>query len=182
MTPKEILERIEQLEKELASLKERVNIEPPQKAENLEPKFDVPELDQEYFLVYANGSTDNLYWGNSVSDYARLVHGNIILTEQEALKTAIYNKLRAKYVAYIKEYNGDWVADWSDKEQVKYYLQWDCFYNSLDIVNTYTNLPTDSDFIFKDYNFLSFIQKRMTDAEIRAVINHDLSCIEVENE
>lgn len=176
MTPKEILESIAKLEKELASLKERVNIEP---QENLEPKVYLPEIGEKYWYLFATGEVANYIWKNDKTDNDLFTQGNVFLTQQEAQKEAQYRKLRAKYVAYVKEYNDGWVADWSDKEQVKYYLQWHCFNNFFHIINTYTNLPTDLDFIFKGTNFTGFILKRMTHEEIRAVINHDLSCIEV---
>ncbi len=149
--------------------------------ENLEPKFDTPEIGQSYWFLRDDGSREANEWQNDQIDTERLKYGNVFLIEKDCQKQFIYTQLRAKYVAYVKEYNGDWAADWSDKKQEKNHLEWDYDYEAFFIHDNYTNNGTDIDFQFKDYNFLPFIQKRMTDNEIRAVINHDLSMIEVEH-
>ncbi len=189
MTNEEMLNRITEIERgltisigELNLLKAKVNVEPQPPQENLEPKFDVPEIGQKYFLVYTNGAIDELNWGNTYTDYERLAHGNIRFTQTEALKEQQYRKLRTKYVAYVKEYNGDWVTSNDDTNGITYYtMVYNRFTGSLAVDDNNHWVTTELDFIFKDSGFLPFIQKRMTDKEIRAVINHDLSCIQLEN-
>ncbi len=181
MKPKEILERIAKLEKELATLKARVNIKPPQKTKNLEPKFEVPELKRKYWVADASGDVFSFYFRNDIVDNQRLKQGNVFLTEKDCQKQSIYNELRAKYVAYVKEYNGDWVADLDNHAQEKFQLYYNAMQKKLLSMSNYVSVMTDLAFVFKDKDLLPFVQKRMTDVEIRAVINHDLSCIEVEN-
>ncbi len=191
MTTDELLRKIIEAEQKVLAfhnqafntLKEEViNATKQAPEENLEPKFDVPYVGQKYWFIYDDGEVYESKWEGDNFDTARLAQENLFLTKQQALKELQYRKLRAKYVAYVKEYNGDWVADLDNHEQEKSHLYYNAKHNTLVLTSSYRSVMTDLAFVFKDKDFLPFIQKRMTVAEIRAVINHDLSMIEVGNE
>ncbi len=185
MTNEEIQNKINQLVfvydylgKEINVLKGKLN-QVPQEIENLGPYFEKPNVGEQYWRIDSDNQVVRSWWNNQKEDFRRLYSNNVFLTEQEALKEAKYRELRAKYIAYVKEYNGDWVADWSDVNQRKYKLGWVTSSELMCVSVALLYFGTDYDFYFKDEDFRPFIQKRMTDVEISAVITHDLSVIEV---
>ena len=86
-----------------------------------------PEYNQEYWYFDAAAPVDRSHWEDHPTDICHLRSQQMFLTE-EACQNAkdvddTHNRLLTKIVEINAENN--WILDWSDSEQVKYWLGWD---------------------------------------------------------
>ena len=82
---------------------------------------------QDYWTPYRDGQAVRSKWENDATDRSRVFLQKVFLTE-DACARAIdvdvnHGSLLAKIVEINKAYN--WVADWDDVMQIKYWLTWD---------------------------------------------------------
>lgn len=86
------------------------------------------ELDTNYWYVDSDNMIEEDYWAPRFSPFheKRLANKNVFLTKEEArsyvVKKNIYNEIE-KQITIINHAN-NWVADWTDDTQEKYYLQY----------------------------------------------------------
>jgi hypothetical protein len=63
--------------------------------------------------------------------------GSVRYTQEEAEKARDSMRTHNRLLAYVDEFGGDWVADWSFKPQEKYYIIYDSFNHDWVLVSTY---------------------------------------------
>lgn len=131
MTNKELREKIARLETELTEVKEM--------AEAMKKRTDggvfKPEGGQKYWYISGSGEIYESWWENYPTDYNRYAIGNCFPTEQSAEDAVRVLKLIQK----ARESQDDFVPDWEDAVQYKYFLS----FNSGDIyaaINWTTNV------------------------------------------
>lgn len=78
------------------------------------------EYDDEYWLLFDDGDTDNSFWGDSLEDEKRFNVGNVFPTEEAAELEAKRRNLLTRFRAFRDECNGDWKADWMDYLENKF--------------------------------------------------------------
>ena len=113
------LERIEQIEKELAELKEQIKED--------EPK-EFPQRGDLYYWIDCDGSVYNDLWAGdkrSAIDIARLEMGNVYQYAAEAEEAVRKRKAEVAYKRKVAEVNGYWKPDWKDATTKKAYLYYD---------------------------------------------------------
>lgn len=126
MNKQELQNKIEDLEKQLAELKEQVN----------SPEFEgikkgvrqMPEYDERYYYIDDSGVIISTPWYGTDSDIFRFNTGNCFKTEQEAedFKENILTKQALKDLAL--ELNNGVEICWKNSQECKYYV----FTHSLD--------------------------------------------------
>lgn len=111
MTNKELQEKIVRLESELIEMRK--------KAEMLSKGgIFKPKNEQDYWLISGYGEVSQVKWCNRMIDYQLYAIGNCYQTRQSAEDTVRAQKLIQK----AKESQGEFMPDWEDWEQEKYYL------------------------------------------------------------
>ena len=80
------------------------------------------EYDDEYWLLFDDGDTDNSFWGDSLEDEKRFNVGNVFPTEEAAELEAKRRNLLTRFRAFRDECNGDWKADWMDYLENKFLI------------------------------------------------------------
>ena len=80
------------------------------------------EYDDEYWLLFDDGDTDNSFWGDSLEDEKRFNVGNVFPTEEAAELESKRRNLLTRFRAFRDECNGDWKIDWTNVRQNKYYV------------------------------------------------------------
>ena len=121
------LERIEQIEKELAELKEQVKAE--------EPKG-WPQPGDLYYWIDLYGSVYTDLWAGdkrSAIDIARLEMGNVYQYEAEAEEAVRKRKAEVAYKRKVAEVNGNWKPNWKDATAKKQYLYYDHSEGRIDV-------------------------------------------------
>lgn len=66
------------------------------------------KYDDEYWLLFDDGDTDNSFWGDSLEDEKRFNVGNVFPTEEAAELEAKRRNLLTRFRAFRDECNGDW--------------------------------------------------------------------------
>ena len=66
------------------------------------------EYDDEYWLLFDDGDTDNSFWGDSLEDEKRFNVGNVFPTEEAAKLEAKRRNLLTRFRSFRDECNGDW--------------------------------------------------------------------------
>lgn len=122
MNKQELQNKIEDLEKQLAELKEQVN----------SPEFEGikkgarqrPEIGEEYYYLTDEARVNKAIWNNLYRDHLRFDIGNCFKTEQEALdyRENILTKQALKDLAL--ELNNGVEIDWDDENQRKYFFNY----------------------------------------------------------
>jgi glucan-binding YG repeat protein len=98
---------------------ESITIEPPKKGPWK------PEKGQKYFYIESTRSvTATTYHSDSIDD-RRLACGNAFSSKENALKASKAMRTHNKILQYIIENDGDWEADWSNPNQMKWYPVFD---------------------------------------------------------
>lgn len=80
------------------------------------------KYDDEYWLLFDDGDTDNSFWGDSLEDEKRFNVGNVFPTEEAAELEAKRRNLLTRFRAFRDECNGDWKADWKNTYENKYFI------------------------------------------------------------
>lgn len=80
------------------------------------------KYDDEYWLLFDDGDTDNSFWGDSLEDEKRFNVGNVFPTEEAAELEAKRRNLLTRFRSFRDECNGDWKIDWTNVRQNKYYV------------------------------------------------------------
>lgn len=78
--------------------------------------------EDEYWVIYDEGSVEIDFWGNDDIDEKRFNAGNAFLTEQAAVLEAKRRNLLTRFRAFRDECNGDWKADWKNHRDRKYFI------------------------------------------------------------
>lgn len=79
------------------------------------------KYNDEYFLLFDDGDTDNSFWGDASEDIKRFQIGNVFPTEQSAKLEAKRRNLLTRFRSFRDECNGDWKINWR-KNDAKYYF------------------------------------------------------------
>lgn len=96
-------------------------------------KFDIPNnrrfkpnIGDVYWTMINTVSTDKKYddyeYDNDRIDLTNIAHGNCYRTEEDVKKADDLQIKIVKLNDMIDDFNGDWVADWTDETQKKYEL------------------------------------------------------------
>ena len=103
---------------------------------DLEMKYSYKNGD-EYWFIFDNGHIDIDCWEEHATDCDRFKIGNAYPTEEAAELEAKRRNLLTRFRAFRDECNGDWKADWNDKDERKW-----CFYYSIpdDIFSIYYSI------------------------------------------
>lgn len=112
MTNAEILDKINELETEIANL--RAELEKPDTPW-------VPEIGDTYQRITAAGSVMQVGWDNDVVDAAHLSIGNVFRSKADAE----FMVERLKVIAELRRLAKGFVPDWGDKNQKKWLLAYD---------------------------------------------------------
>lgn len=113
MTNKELQEKIIQLESELAKMKKRAEV-----LSNNDNRAFKPKYAEIYWYITNTGTASKVWWDNNEIDNHRYSVGNCYPTRRLADDTVQMLKLIQK----AKESQGEFMPDWEDEEQEKYYL------------------------------------------------------------
>lgn len=86
-----------------------------------------PRPGTDYWSISDDGSVFVEGFCSYESDQYRLASQNVFVTEEEAEKALYVESIHNKYLKKIIEINteNNWVADWSNADQLKYYVSWD---------------------------------------------------------
>ncbi len=120
MNTDKLKERLDSLEEEIAKVKEELK----DKEGIWRPKDDV-----RYWFVNTFGDVDWNKWTNDDIDKFRLSQGNVFKTEKEAEQ----HQAHLKAVGKIRLAANGWKPDWKDKEQEKWYIEWNHHCNVVSI-------------------------------------------------
>lgn len=150
MNKQELQNKIEDLEKQLAEVKEQVNsIEFEGIKKGVRQK---PKNDEMYFYIDSCGDIHYSSWNGCGTDSFRFNTGNCFKTEKEAeeYKENLLTKQQLKDLAL--ELNNGVEIDWDDKEQPKFYIYYDYEFKKLishwlEVVKTYDVYCLDSQFL-----------------------------------
>lgn len=118
------LERIEQMEADLAKLKAEVEAEAAIEG--------VPEYGQRYWWIDVDGGFTRTKWENDWCDQKCYELGNVFLT-QEAAEQELERRL---ITAELKRMTKGFVPDWKDENQNKFHLWYDHFMKRWNIGRT----------------------------------------------
>ena len=80
------------------------------------------KYDDEYWLLFDDGDTDNSFWGDSLEDEKRFNVGNVFPTEEAAELESKRRNLLTRFKAFRNECNGDWKPDWKNAYENKYFI------------------------------------------------------------
>lgn len=112
MDKKDLQKQLEQAEKLVAEVREKLNKKP-------KGRFK-PEIGQPYYFGYVDGTGGSWHWRGDEYDMQSYTMGNVYETEQEAVAYIAKIKKRVEVIDRLKEIQGDDVIDWSDNGQKKY--------------------------------------------------------------
>ena len=85
------------------------------------------KYDDEYWLLFDDGDTDNSFWGDSLEDEKRFNIGNAFPTKQAAELEVKRRNLLTRFRSFRDECNGDWKPDWSNRDK-----KWEINYDTED--------------------------------------------------
>lgn len=167
MNKKEIENKIEALEKQLEKLKKEVN----------SPEFEgikkgvrqKPKKDENYFFLGGDGGIyPETYLGDGI-DLFRFNIGNCFKTEQEAeeYKENLLTKQQLKDLAL--ELNNGVEIDWSDDNQLKFYIYSGRFQQDLDQDNN-IGCPDVGQVYCIDESFLDVAKERIGEEKLIKLI------------
>lgn len=94
-----------------------------------------PEVGEEFYTLFGDGSIDELTWFNNADIIKRYELGNCFKTEKEAEFALERQKVITELKRYALEQNEKEI-DWYDHCVLKYYIQYDYVNNKLNIVST----------------------------------------------
>jgi hypothetical protein len=75
------------------------------------------KYNDEYWLLFDDGDTDNSFWGDSLEDEKRFNVGNVFPTEEAAELEAKRRNLLTRFKAFRDECNNGWKPDWSNRDE-----------------------------------------------------------------
>lgn len=118
MNKNEIKNRIEEVEKELAQLR--------QDLEKEEKGIWKPDEDEreDYYYIDESGNTNETYHVSSITDYEIIGFVNFYKTREEAEYQAKVQKYTNLFRKYVEEHSD--LIDWNNTTSVKYYMYYDC--------------------------------------------------------
>lgn len=94
-----------------------------------------PEVGEEFYTLFGDGSIDELTWFNNADGIKRYELGNCFKTREEAEFALERQKIITELKRYALEHNEKEI-DWYDHCVLKYYIQYDYVNNKLNIVST----------------------------------------------
>jgi hypothetical protein len=106
------MNKIAKLEQEIADLQAQLT--------NL--KSGLPVKGQKYWSIEGEGDISSSTYHSDSIDERYLAFGNVFLTKKEAIKERDYFQFERGVRRKAKELNGDWVPDWNDSKQEKFYI------------------------------------------------------------
>lgn len=71
----------------------------------------------EYYLLKSFGDFQKMEWTNHLFDELALIQGNIFTNEEAVNLEVKRRKLLTRFRAFRNECNGDWEADWSNRDE-----------------------------------------------------------------
>ena len=80
------------------------------------------KFDDNYFVIYDDGSVEIDDWRDYDIDIDRFKAGNTFPTEEEAELEAQRRNLLTRFRSFRDECNGDWKPDWKSHLDSKYYI------------------------------------------------------------
>lgn len=80
------------------------------------------KYDDEYWLLFDDGDTDNSFWGDSLEDEKRFNVGNVFPTEEAAELEAKRRNLLTRFRSFRDECNGNWKPDFTICDN-KYFIE-----------------------------------------------------------
>lgn len=116
----EFRDRINGFVEELSKLLNDIEI-PDEEEDTWEMKCPY-KYDDEYWLLFDDGDTDNSFWGDSLEDEKRFNVGNVFPTEEAAELEAKRRNLLTRFRAFRDECNDGWKPDWGSYLGLKYYI------------------------------------------------------------
>jgi hypothetical protein len=81
-----------------------------------------PEIGDNYWRLSGSGVCNMEKHGGEDYDLGCIARGNCYRTRQDAIKADDLQRKIVKLNDMIDDFNGDWVADWTDETQKKYEL------------------------------------------------------------
>jgi hypothetical protein len=115
-----------------------------------------------YFDSIGVISNDNEYH-DDIDNYRYSV-GNYFLTKEEAIKHLELTQARVRIEDAVREYNGNWKADWTNINQEKNKIFFNWGVDTFDF-NTYVECQTPNGFYLKDKN-KGFLKKHEADLKL----------------
>lgn len=166
MNKEELQNKIEDLEKQLAEVKEQVNsieFEGIKKGRRWKP-----EINENYYYLISDGFVSFGPWKNDMTDMFKFDIGNCFKTEQEAeeFKENLLTKQALKDLAL--ELNNGVEIDWDDENQRKYFFNYtnksDGFIDNLTITLQASNIYS------LNVDFLDIAKERIGEEKIIKLI------------
>ena len=166
MNKQELQNKIEDLEKQLAEVKEQVNsIE----FEGIKKGVrQMPKVGEKYFFLNDSGFICEAVWIGSNPDLFHFNTGNCFKTEQEAeeYKENLLTKQALKDLAL--ELNKGVEIDWSDCEQYKYIISYS--HNTRELLTDYNQLMRRLSVYCLNDNFIGIAKDRIGEEKLIKLI------------
>ena len=123
----------------------------------------IPEDGGKYWSVYGDGTIQgDTFYTTSTFDARCLTRGNCYRTEEDAQRAVDKQRLLVEIQDFADEYNGDWVADWGDREQWKRSFFYDCVEECWEVVYVQYSFYY-AEIYFKDDDFLKPLLEKFED-------------------
>lgn len=144
--------KIEQLEKELAEMKQKLD-----KLNKLTRIAPPPNSD--YYAIDDDGTFFESVWTNDETDKLRLSIGNVFETEKEVRLALEKLKLLTEIKQWRKMHDPDgFDPDWSDYEVPKYIMKYDFVYKEWGYDVTHNVIHINSFYLSSENNAESFLE------------------------
>lgn len=104
-----------------------------------------PEDGEKYWVIECYGETHHSYWGNDNIDNGRLAMGNVYPTKEAAELARDRQLAKVRVINALREYEGDWEADWDDNSQRKHkaVVDWPAKDVRINNNNAYVSVETE---------------------------------------
>ena len=89
-----------------------------------------------YYYLTSAGGLKRTTWDGPGVDFDRLALGNVYQTMEEAGHALNRQKAKAKIVRALRKHEGDWVGDWNDTNQNKFYPSYEHYRRQIAIFST----------------------------------------------
>ena len=91
------------------------------------------ENNDDIYTLSNDGEVKKNYWSYFDYDRERFEQGNIFPTKEAAELEARRRNLLTRFRAFRDECNGDWKADWTNGFEVKFFISFNIFSDTLDM-------------------------------------------------
>ena len=127
-TLEELVKTADSFRKFFADLADEISkvladIKAPKEEDTWEMKCPYKDRDK-YYIVNSRGLVKFLFWDNCVANKKTFNQGHIFPTKEAAELEAKRRNLLTRFRAFRDECNNGWKPDWSNKDEVKVYIQY----------------------------------------------------------